>query len=230
MMGPFVPDESYVEKLARCADEGLARFGDVWPDGIPIDARDDGGLFHAARHVAYCARATEPDDDEMALFRELVAGLPERYALPAWRAQRTITNIVNWVRSPRRVQFVNRRAATPGRHPYQVFCCARHVIRVAAAGALRARGQTNAEIAIRLKCSERHVRTLIAKAGAPTKKRPRWEEDEVDALQKRVRERTDESERTACASFARESGRNAEAVLRQWKRIKRKDTEEQTRS
>ena len=53
MIEPYRPDAEYVERLGTPADEGLAAVTWVWSDGIPVEARDIGGLCHTARHVTY---------------------------------------------------------------------------------------------------------------------------------------------------------------------------------
>ena len=70
---------------AARADEALASVEGVWRRGTPVDVRDRAGVFHTARHVAYCARTTVPEDEEMALYRALVAGLADRYEVPRTR-------------------------------------------------------------------------------------------------------------------------------------------------
>ena len=65
-------------KIHARADEALASVEGVWRRGTPVDVRDRAGVFHTARHVAYCARTTVPEDEEMALYRALVAGLADR--------------------------------------------------------------------------------------------------------------------------------------------------------
>ena len=85
MIGSFIPDVAYVERLAARADEALASVEGVWRRGTPVDVRDRAGVFHTARHVAYCARTTVPEDEEMALYRALVAGLADRYEVPRTR-------------------------------------------------------------------------------------------------------------------------------------------------
>ena len=66
MTHPFAPDAAYVEWLAKRADAALASVEGVWRQGTPVEVRDRGPLFHTARHVAYCARTTMPEDAEMA--------------------------------------------------------------------------------------------------------------------------------------------------------------------
>ena len=221
MSEPYVPDAEYVERLAASADQALALVQDVWPRGIPVQVRDDAGLYQTARHVAYCAKVAEPDDEDMALYRGLVSGLPTRYALPVWRGERTIDRIVEWVRDPRRSAYVERKATAHPGHAKRVLEGATHTVRVAASGALREQGAANAQIAERLGCSERHVGRLLAEARAKRPKRRRWHDDEIALLKTEVKVVGDDSERAACFRIAGELGRNPETVHAKWKRLKR---------
>ena len=221
-MAPFVPDRAYVERLAARADAALGTVADVWKHGTPVELRDRAGLFHTARHVAYCARTTVPEDNDMALYQALVAGLGERYALPAWRTRRTLDRITQWVLNPEHAEYVEKRAKVPAWHGNFVFGSARHEVRLAATEALSERGTAAAEIAYRLECSRRHVRRLITTVGAAREVRPRWSSGEIELLRDSVRERGPTSERQACFAVAKELGRGAQTVHAQWKRMKRK--------
>ena len=231
VISSFIPDVAYVERLAARADEALACVEGVWRDGTPVDLRDRAGLFYTARHVAYCARTTVPEDEEMALYRVLVSGLADRYEVPGWRARRTLDRIEQWVRNPEHAQYVEKRAQVATWHPNCVLRCARHEVRLAASEVLNGRGHTHAEIAARLGCSDRHVRRLLAEAGAARKLRPRWDTEEIELLRYAVTGRGTDSERQACANIARKLGRRPETVHAQWKRLKGKglDGEAQAR-
>ena len=222
MTGPFVPHAGYVARLAARADAALASVEGVWRAAIPVDVRDRAGLFHTARHVAYCARATAPDDDEMTLYRALVGGLPQRYALPAWRASRTLDRIAEWVVQPEHADYVGRTAQIASWHANRVFGCAQHEARLAATLALIERGRTQAQIAAQLGCTERNVRRLLDTVGAVRETRPRWTAEEIQLLRTRVRERSTASERRACFDCAAELGRDPGTVHAQWKRLKRR--------
>ena len=222
MIGSLVPDVAYVERLAERADEALASVEGVWRSGTPVDVRDRAGVFHTARHVAYCARTTVPEDEEMALYRALVAGLADRYELPAWRARRTLKRIEQWVLDPEHAHYVEKRARVPTWHPNRVLGCARHEVRLAASQVLSKEGRTHDEIATRLECSHRHVRRLLAEAGAAREMRPRWDTGELELLRNAVTGRRTGSERQACADIAKELGRRPETVRAQWKRHKRR--------
>ena len=182
MTGPFVPHAGYVARLAARADAALASVEGVWRAGPPVDLRDRAGLFHTARHVAYCARTTVPDDEELTLYRALVDGLPEHYALPAWRASRTLDRIAEWVREPEHADYVGRTAQIASWHANLVFGHARHEARLAATQALNERGRTHAEIAAQLRCTVRQVRRLLDTIGAPRETRPRWTAEEIAVL------------------------------------------------
>ena len=222
MIGSFIPDVAYVERLAARADEALASVEGVWRSGTPVDVRDRAGLFHTARHVAYCARTTVPEDEEMALYRALVAGLADRYEVPRWRARRTLDRIAHWVLNPEHAEYVEKRAQVATWHPNWVLRYARHEVRLAASEVLNGRGQTHAEIAARLGCSDRHVRRLLTRIGAAREMRPRWDAGEIELLRKAMRLRKTKSERQACFDVAQELGRTRETVHTQWKRLKRK--------
>lgn len=222
-MGLFVPDEAYVEQLAEQADAGLELAKSVWRDSIPIDVRDRAGLFHTARHVAYCAHMTAPDDEEMSLFQTLVAGLDDRYGLPGWRARRTHRRIMEWVRMPEHAEFVERQGKIPNWHPRLVYGCACHEVRLAGAAELNGRGFNIVEIANRLGCTDRHVHRLLDEWEAPREKRPRWNAREIDVLLSAVKETGTGSERQACFDVAKTLGRKGESVYRHWKRMKRNE-------
>ena len=224
MTGPFVPHAGYVARLAARADAALASVEGVWREGIPVDVRDRAGLFHTARHVAYCVRATAPNDDEMTLYRALVGGLPDHYALPAWRASRTLDRIAEWVVQPEHADYVGRTAQIAAWHANRVFGCARHEARLAATHALIERRRTHAEIAAQLGCSDRHVRRLLETIDAVRVTRPRWTSEEIELLRDKVRGRGTASERQACFDCAVELGRNPRTVHTQWKRLKRRAT------
>ena len=171
-MTPFVPHGAYVLRLAARADAALGSVEGVWPGGIPVELRDRAGLFHTARHVAYCARMAAPDNEEMRLYMSLVAGLPERYGVPDWRARRTIDRIAEWVREAEHAEYVERKAQVASWHASMVFNCARHEVRLAATQVLTERGRTAAEIVAHLGCTDRQVRRLLEASGAPREKRP----------------------------------------------------------
>ena len=227
-MTPFVPHGAYVLRLAARADAALGSVEGVWPGGIPVELRDRAGLFHTARHVAYCAHTAAPDDEEMTLYMSLVAGLPERYGVPDWRARRTLDRIAEWVREAEHAEYVERKAQVASWHASMVFNCARHEVRLAATQVLTERGRTAAEIAAHLGCTVRHVRRLLEASGAPREKRPRWTAEEIEVLRNGMRRRGARSERAVCFEIAKTLGRNPKTVHTYWKRLKRQQAPDDT--